>query len=229
MMPISKHQRNGCGTIVLIFIVFLGIIIFGYSSRSNGQSGSSVSTTSAPARTSTPQITASKTIHPTVSLMPSVTPQPTYSLLSIGSSGEEVRQLQIRLNQLGFSVGVIDGSYGAKTEYAVKAFQKSAHLTSDGIAGNATLSALYSSSAPSAPSSYIPYSGSSNSSSGNDSNFNKYNEKVSSNYVGNSNTGKFHRASCSSAQKISPSNRVSFDSRDDALSAGYVACKRCNP
>ncbi|WP_407377649.1 thermonuclease family protein [Methanobrevibacter sp.] len=51
----------------------------------------------------------------------------------------------------------------------------------------------------------------------------------SGSYVGNANTGKFHRASCSSVDKMSEGNKVFFSSRDDAVSQGYVPCKRCNP
>ena len=51
----------------------------------------------------------------------------------------------------------------------------------------------------------------------------------SANYIGNSNTGKFHKSSCSSVSDMSESNKVFFSSRDDAISQGYIACKRCNP
>ena len=46
-------------------------------------------------------------------------------------------------------------------------------------------------------------------------------------YIGNKNTKKFHRPSCGSlpAEK----NQVYFDSRDKAISGGYVPCKKCNP
>ncbi|MBQ6975372.1 MAG: hypothetical protein IJQ16_02320 [Selenomonadaceae bacterium] len=52
---------------------------------------------------------------------------------------------------------------------------------------------------------------------------------LASNYVGNSKTKKFHYADCSAAQKIKSSNRVSFNSRDAAVSGGYVPCKICKP
>ena len=46
-------------------------------------------------------------------------------------------------------------------------------------------------------------------------------------YIGNLNSMKFHRSSCSSlpAEK----NRIYFDNKDEAVNKGYVACKRCNP
>ena len=49
------------------------------------------------------------------------------------------------------------------------------------------------------------------------------------NYIGNSNTGKFHKTTCKWGQKISSNNKVTFNSRNDAISQGYQACKVCNP
>ena len=48
-------------------------------------------------------------------------------------------------------------------------------------------------------------------------------------YVGNSNSRKFHYADCSTLKKMDPKNRVNFSSREAAISAGYVPCKRCKP
>ena len=48
-------------------------------------------------------------------------------------------------------------------------------------------------------------------------------------YIGNKNTKKFHKSSCSSVGKMNESNKVGFDSRSDAISAGYDPCKICNP
>ena len=48
-------------------------------------------------------------------------------------------------------------------------------------------------------------------------------------YVGNSNTMKFHKPSCSSVPTISPDHLVYFSNRSDATNAGYKPCKRCNP
>lgn len=49
------------------------------------------------------------------------------------------------------------------------------------------------------------------------------------NYIGNANSKKFHFADCSSVNKMNPNNRVNFNTRDEAIAAGYVPCKRCNP
>lgn len=52
---------------------------------------------------------------------------------------------------------------------------------------------------------------------------------LASNYVGNANSKKFHYTDCSAAQKMNPSNRVEFNSRDEAINAGYIPCKKCSP
>ena len=52
---------------------------------------------------------------------------------------------------------------------------------------------------------------------------------LASNYVGNANSKKFHYADCTSAQKIKISNRVEFNSREEAVNAGYIPCKKCQP
>ena len=62
--------------------------------------------------------------------------------LRTGSSGSDVRALQTRLEELGFSPGPIDGQFGPGTESAVRAFQQSRGLTVDGIVGPATAKAL---------------------------------------------------------------------------------------
>ena len=62
-------------------------------------------------------------------------------ILRQGDQGEAVRELQRRLSEKGFTLNA-DGIFGAKTAAAVKAFQKAAGLTQDGIAGPNTWAAL---------------------------------------------------------------------------------------
>ena len=62
--------------------------------------------------------------------------------LKNGSKGNDVKQLQMNLNGLGFNCGSADGAFGKNTEKAVKAFQKSEGLSVDGIAGKNTLTAI---------------------------------------------------------------------------------------
>lgn len=68
----------------------------------------------------------------------------TYPTLRSGSSGSVVKKLQQALSDAGYNVGSIDGIYGAKTEAAVRKYQADNGLSSDGIAGEKTLTSLYS-------------------------------------------------------------------------------------
>ncbi len=61
---------------------------------------------------------------------------------NLGSRGEEVRQIQTRLKELGYLQGKVDGIYGNQTKAAVTAFQRDYGLAPDGIAGEKTLAAL---------------------------------------------------------------------------------------
>jgi len=56
--------------------------------------------------------------------------------------GDDVSNLQDRLIQMGFNCGKVDGVYGANTEGAVREFQKSVGILSDGRCGPATLISL---------------------------------------------------------------------------------------
>ncbi len=64
--------------------------------------------------------------------------------LRIGSGGDDVQQLQIRLNRISKNYPAIpkiqptDGFFGGETENAVKEFQRIFNLTPDGIVGRAT-------------------------------------------------------------------------------------------
>lgn len=69
-----------------------------------------------------------------------------------GSANEAVRLIQQRLNQLGFACGTPDGRFGSKTLAAVKAFQRRAGLTIDGVIGSRTVASLFAdASVPAAP------------------------------------------------------------------------------
>lgn len=68
--------------------------------------------------------------------------------LQSGSSGQSVRQLQYMLNVVAQFVNSIptvaeDGIFGEATQNAVRAFQRFAGLTVDGVVGPATWNALY--------------------------------------------------------------------------------------
>lgn len=70
-----------------------------------------------------------------------------YPVLRVGSTGQDVSDLQARLIELGYYTGTIDGMYAAGTQSAVMDFQSRNGLAADGIAGRQTQDLLYSSAA----------------------------------------------------------------------------------
>ena len=77
---------------------------------------------------------------------PSPAPQPSINnnVLSIGDTGEEVRELQEWLVKLGYNIGSKgpDGDFGSKTYAAVIDFQRKHNLKDDGIVGPLTENAI---------------------------------------------------------------------------------------
>ncbi len=73
--------------------------------------------------------------------------------MSLGDTGSDVKNLQIRLGDLGYFSAEPTGYYGSITSYAVQEFQKQNSLTVDGKAGSETRAVLYSENA-------LPYEGS---------------------------------------------------------------------
>lgn len=65
-------------------------------------------------------------------------------LLQRGDRGNNVTELQTRLQQLGYNTGGVDGIFGGMTEAAVQQLQRSAQLPSDGKFGQQELAALSS-------------------------------------------------------------------------------------
>ena len=60
------------------------------------------------------------------------------------TSGDDVKELQKRLNDLGFKCGVVDGYYGNNTESAVKSFQSSRKLTVNGTVDSTLWNVIFS-------------------------------------------------------------------------------------
>lgn len=56
--------------------------------------------------------------------------------------GEDVKKLQMKLNELGYSCGSADGNFGKNTNNALMLFQKDRGLVIDGICGSKTIDAL---------------------------------------------------------------------------------------
>jgi hypothetical protein len=63
-------------------------------------------------------------------------------VLRRGSQGADVKALQRALNERGFNSGPVDGDFGPFTEAAVRAYQRQAGITVDGIVGAQTWGAL---------------------------------------------------------------------------------------
>lgn len=64
-----------------------------------------------------------------------------YGTVKYGSSGDDVRELQRRLNGAGYNVAV-DGNFGNQTQQAVRDYQRAKNLTIDGIVGSQTWGSL---------------------------------------------------------------------------------------
>lgn len=74
------------------------------------------------------------------------------NILWQGARGPAVKELQMRLMELGFEPGDTDGIFGPSTTAAVAAFQKDRKFFADGIAGPQTFFALnLPTTAPGAP------------------------------------------------------------------------------
>jgi cell wall-associated NlpC family hydrolase len=62
-----------------------------------------------------------------------------------GDNGDNVTMVQTRLNEVGYSVGAVDGDYGRKTTEAVQAFQAAYGLAITGAVDGDTWGAMFSS------------------------------------------------------------------------------------
>ncbi len=57
-------------------------------------------------------------------------------------SGDDIEDLQRRLTDLGFSLGRVDGLFGASTDAGLREFQRNVGMTPDGTCGRTTVVAL---------------------------------------------------------------------------------------
>ena len=48
-------------------------------------------------------------------------------------------------------------------------------------------------------------------------------------YVGNLNSMKFHRNTCSQLSNMSPDHKLDMYSREEAIRQGFIPCRKCNP
>lgn len=69
---------------------------------------------------------------------------PAYTTQQYGSSGPQVKAVQMLLNQQKYDAGAEDGEFGTRTKSAAQAFQRARSLDADGIVGPKTWTALLS-------------------------------------------------------------------------------------
>lgn len=106
--------------------------------------GNSQPATDIPVVEDTPEPTAEPIQELTATPVLQMTPAPTaITTLRKGDLGDGVKQMQLKLIQLGYLKGTADGEFGSGTLAAVKEFQRKNNLKADGVAGSATLTALY--------------------------------------------------------------------------------------
>lgn len=112
------------------------------TSTSDSTDTSGSTNTSSSTNTPTPKPTATPTPRPTATPKPSCPP-----IVEYGSKNSWVKTLQQDLNKRGMTDAagkalVVDGDFGANTEYAVKKWQKHAKITVDGAVGPQTWHSL---------------------------------------------------------------------------------------
>lgn len=66
--------------------------------------------------------------------------------LSVGATGEDVRELQVKLAAMGFDPGPADGTFGEMTKTAVMLLQQAKKMPADGIVGSNTIQLINGSS-----------------------------------------------------------------------------------
>ena len=132
-----RKNRLNIGGLVVIIILICAIFWVGVAALVNQQEYEREAKI-----TPTPSITP-RTVQITEDpTQPTSTPTP--RLFQKNDVGIEVRDMQVRLINLGYLKGEADGQFGSATENAVKAFQNQHGLMADGYAGEQTLNLLYS-------------------------------------------------------------------------------------
>ncbi len=64
-------------------------------------------------------------------------------IIKLGDRGQDVKEVQKKLNSQGYNAGSEDGIFGETTRKAVMQFQRNKGLTVDGIVGPITYNALF--------------------------------------------------------------------------------------
>ena len=126
--------------------IVLAVALVGCSSDAGGKStraeGAAVEVSSTTLAPPPPETTTTATTEPPTT---TTTAAPAKAVVA---SIPQVRALQERLAELGYDVGTPDGQWGARTTYALMAFQKVEGLSRDGQDGPQTQAALAVASKP---------------------------------------------------------------------------------
>jgi peptidoglycan hydrolase-like protein with peptidoglycan-binding domain len=137
-----RRPRLGA-TVGITVALVLGLGLAACNDSSASSARTPPSTTRAAAETSTTEAptTTTTTVAPTTTTTPPA-PPPAPTVLRRGDTGALVALVQLRLTELGFRPGPVNGTYGDATYAAAMAFQKHEGLDADGHTGPITLAAL---------------------------------------------------------------------------------------
>lgn len=171
-----------------------------------------VSATSTP----TPEPTATSTPTPAPTATNTPAPEQVSKSLEKGAKGDEVKEIQERLIELGYLSGNADGIFGNQTEEAIKAFQERNNFKVTGIATSAVINTILSGSAIRAERTEQKTNTEVNT---------QENNAVTETMVWLSATGsKYHSKNNCGRMNPSTARQVS---KSSALAMGYDACSKC--
>jgi Putative peptidoglycan binding domain/HEAT repeats len=133
-------------SLIISCLVFLSLnpgrvntVAYGYSTPASIKLAQVNSTESSNQTTDTTTPNTEITTQATSTATPETSPEAKdRTILKPGNSGDEVKELQTKLKELGFYDGIIDGGYGGGTRTAVSKFQSANGLGADGIVGTTT-------------------------------------------------------------------------------------------
>jgi lysozyme family protein len=128
----TRAARVANRRILIALSIALALLLVGLALGGVFSGGGNKRANTPPPRQTAPTTTKSST--PAL-VLPTAT-------VKLGDHGNAVKELQRALESLGFTVGAIDGDFGASTERALIAFQTAHHLSPDGVLGPATRAAL---------------------------------------------------------------------------------------
>jgi hypothetical protein len=136
---ISPPVLLGVGALIIAVIVIVAVL----ATRGGDEEAASPSEPASPPAAVEPEAPAPG--EPVSPEPPAAAPSVSVSedvTLQEGDEGDDVLALQQALVQLGYLTEEPDGIYGEKTRLAVEAFQESAGLEVDGVAGPGTAAAI---------------------------------------------------------------------------------------